>query len=144
MPTFSRARASVPYDYGFAIAVVAISSAVCFGLYPFFSLINLSMVYLLGTLIVASRGSRRSSAVCAILSVLCFDFFFVPPRFTFSVSDAQYVFTFIVMFLTAMLISHLVIRLRLEAEEAREGQNRTTMMHEFSQQLSNAHGLENV
>ncbi|MCG3203608.1 MAG: Sensor protein KdpD [Elusimicrobia bacterium] len=102
------------------------------------------MIYLLGTLVVATRGRRGPSALCATLGVLCFDFFFVPPRFTFSVADAQYIWTFLVMFITAMVISHLTIRLRSEAESAREGHRRTAMMHAFTQQLSSARSLEDV
>jgi len=64
------------------------------------------------------------------VSVLCFDFFFVPPRFTFRISDMQYLWTFVVMFLVAMIISHLTIRLQEEAQAAREGEQRTAWLLE--------------
>jgi len=64
------------------------------------------------------------------LSVLCFDFFFVPPRFTLTVSNTHYVWTFAVMFTTAMTISHLAIRLREEAEAARQGEQRSAWLME--------------
>src|SRR5437660_1201382 len=109
-------------DYGFATAMVVGSTAVAFVMFPFFEQTNLVMVYLLGTLWVAARGQRGPAALSALLSVLCFDFFFVPPRFTFSVADVQYLWTFAVMFIVAMIISHLTIRLREEAEAARQGE----------------------
>jgi len=117
-------------EYGFASAAVGACTAVCFAMYPRFELTNLVMIYLLGTLIVATRGYRGPAAASAALSVLCFDFFFVPPRFTFSVSDAQYIWTFAVMFAVAMLISHLTIRLREEAEAARQGEQRSAWLME--------------
>src|SRR5690348_16882720 len=116
--------------YGFAVSVIAVSTAICFLIYAHFELTNLVMIYLVGTLLVATRGHRGPAALSALLSVLCFDFFFVPPRFTFSVSDAQYVWTFIVMFAVAMIISHLTIRIREEAESARQSEQRSTWLME--------------
>ena len=117
-------------EYGFAGAAVAAATAVCFALYPHLELTNLVMVYLLGTLAVAVRGHRGPAALSSALSVLCFDFFFVQPRFTFNVSDAQYIWTFAVMFAVAMIISHLTIRLREEAETAREGERHSAWLME--------------
>ncbi len=116
--------------FSFAAGAVAASTAVCFVMYPHFEPTNLVMIYLLGTLLVAARGHRGPAALSAFLSVLCFDFFFVPPRFTFSVTDAQYIWTFIVMFAVAMIISHLTIRLREEAEAARQGEERSLWLME--------------
>ncbi len=130
--------------YLFATASVALCTALSFAMFPFFELTNLVMVYLLGTLVVATRGHRGAAAFCSTLSVLCFDFFFVPPRFALTVTDAQYVWTFVVMFVTAMVISHLTIRLRSEAEAARQSQQRTALMHAFTEQLANARGVEDI
>ena len=99
-------------------------------MYQRFELTNLVMVYLLGTLLVATRGHRGAAALACFLSVLAFDFFFVPPRFTFTVSDAQYLWTFAVMFAVAMIISHLTIRLREEAEAARQEKQRSAWLME--------------
>jgi len=116
--------------YSYAVAAAILATAISFLLYPYLELTNLVMVYLLGTLAVAARGYRRPAALSAVLSVLCFDFFFVPPRFTFRVSDVQYLWTFAVMFLAAMIISHLTIRLQEEAQAAREGEQRTAWLLE--------------
>jgi two-component system sensor histidine kinase KdpD len=117
-------------EYGFAVVAVATATAISFVMYPRFELTNLVMVYLLGTVAVAARGQRGPAAFSSTLSVLCFDFFFVPPRFTFSVSDAQYLWTFLVMFTAAMIISHLTIRMREEAEAARQGEERSVWLME--------------
>jgi len=117
-------------DYSFAVAVPALATAVSFVLYPYLELTNLVMVYLLGTLAVAARGHRGPAALSAAASVLCFDFFFVPPRYTFRVSDVEYLWTFAGMFLAAMIISHLTVRLREEAEAARQGEERSVWLLE--------------
>ncbi len=131
-------------EYGLALFVVVITTAISFAVFSRFDLINLVMLYLLGTLIVATRGHRGPAALSSALGVLAFDFFFVPPRFSLSVHDAEYVFTFIVMFIVAMIISHLTIRLRSEAAAAREGERRTLLMHEFSQGLTKARDAQGI
>jgi len=130
--------------YGFAGVVVVFCTLGGFVLFPFVERTNLVMLYLLGVLVVSAKGHRGPAGLVSVLSVLCFDLFFVPPRFTFSVEDVQYVWTFIVMLITAMTISRLTIRFRREAESARQAQRRTVAMHTFAQRLTGAQGFENV
>ncbi|MBI5625327.1 MAG: DUF4118 domain-containing protein [Elusimicrobia bacterium] len=106
-------------EYGIAMAAAAICTAACFGISPFVALTDLAMVYLVGTTVVALRGGWGPSVFSSILGVLCFNFFFVPPRFTFDVEHPQYVVTFLVMFAVAMVISRLTVRVRTQSEEAR-------------------------
>src|SRR5207342_2087537 len=56
--------------------------------------IDAAMLYLLGVVIVSSRHPRAPSLVTSVLSIVLFDFFFVPPYYTFSVSDVSFVLTF--------------------------------------------------
>jgi two-component system sensor histidine kinase KdpD len=143
--TAMSAKPSAPLkEYGFAVVVAGASTAIAFAIFPHLELTNLVMLYLLGTLAVAARGRRGPAALSSVLSVLCFDFFFVPPRFSFTVSDAHYIVTFAVMFTVTMTMSHLTVRLRTEAEAVRESERRTALMHAFTQQLANARSLEKV
>ena len=59
------------------------------------------MVYLLGVTVVALWGQKGPSVLASILSVLAYNFFFVVPFFSFSVSEIQYFFTLIVMLIVA-------------------------------------------
>ena len=131
-------------EYAVAAFAAATGTALCFGLYPVISLTNLAMVYLLGTLLVAARGHRGPAVLAAALGVLAFDFCFVPPRFSFTVSDTQYLLTFLVMFVAALTISELTARLRTQAETARQGEIRTAMLHALSRRLSSTQGLDAI
>lgn len=135
---------SLKREYGIAVGMVALSTALCFLIFPFFELTNLVMVYLLATLVVAVRGHRGPAALYAFVGVMCFDFFFVPPRFSFHVHDVQYVWTFIVMFATAMTISHLTIRFRAEADAARESEQRSIWLLEKAKQAEVAADSERL
>ncbi|MGE0384049.1 MAG: DUF4118 domain-containing protein [Gammaproteobacteria bacterium] len=68
---------------------------------------NVAMLYLLAVAAVAVRSGRGPAVFAAVLGVGGFDFFFVPPRFTFAVGDAQYLVTFAVMLAVALVISGL-------------------------------------
>lgn len=131
-------------QYLFAVLVVVGATGLCFAAFPFFDLVNLIMIYLVGVLLVAARGRRGPAVAASVLSVAAMDFCFVPPRFHLTVSDAQYLWTFLVMLATALVISHLTLRLRYEAEAARQGQRRTALTHAFTQQLTSARGIEKV
>ena len=99
-------------------AVVAIAAAFGWLVFPRGELADVVMVFLLGVMLVASRFGYGPSIFAAALSVVAFDFFFVPPYFSLAVSDLRHVVTFAVMFLVAVVISHLTRRIREQADAA--------------------------
>jgi len=96
---------------------------------------NVVMAYLLALLPVALRGSAGPAIAAAVLSVLAFDFFFVPPLLTFAISDVQYLFTFAVMGLVGTAVSTLTARLAAELVESRRRERRVNALHELSRSL---------
>ncbi len=125
-----------------ASVVVTVATVVAWAMFPVFELANLIMTYLLGVVLVATRHGQGPSLFASILSVAAFDFFFVPPMFTFAVSDSQYLVTFLVMLVVALVISGLTIRLRTQAEAAREREQRTAALYAMSRELASTRGVE--
>jgi K+-sensing histidine kinase KdpD len=109
-------------EYGLAVLALALCTAACFALYPLTNLTDLVMVYMVGTLAVALRGRRGPALLSSACGVLCFDFFFVPPRFTLHVDRSEYLVTFAVMFGVALLISHLALSVKRQAEAAKRAE----------------------
>ena len=110
-------------------------------MFPYFEPSNLIMVYLLSVIVVATRYGRGPSLVASLLSVAAFDFFFVPPSFTFAVSDTQYLVTFAVMLVVALVISSLAVRIRAQAEAAREREQRIAALYAMSRELAGTRGV---
>jgi len=108
------------------------------------SLTDIAMVHLIGVGIVAVWATRRQAAVAAVLSVALFDFFFVPPRFTFTVSDLHYIVTFAVMFVTALVISWLAERVREEAVASRTRERGTAAILPLSAELLGATTMREI
>jgi len=109
-------------EYGLSVAATALCTAVCFALYAVLLPTDLVMVYLVGTLVVALRGRRGPAILSSLLGVTCFDFFFVPPRYTLHVEHQQYLVTFVAMFAVALIISHLAVRVRTQSEAAKKAE----------------------
>ena len=99
-------------------------------------------LYLLAITVSATIYGRGPSLLAAALSVLAYDFFFVPPIFTFAVSDLRHVVTFAVMFVVGLLISGLTLRVRKHEREARTREERTAALYALSQDLSEAEDEE--
>ncbi|HEX2437577.1 MAG TPA: sensor histidine kinase KdpD [Methylomirabilota bacterium] len=138
-------RRAVPTDagaYATAAAVVATATGIAWMLAPVSELSNLIMVYLLGIVIVAMRTGRGPSLMAAVLSVAAFDFFFVPPHFTFAVTDARYVFTFLVMLIVGLVISGLTVRTRSQAEAAQHREQQTAALYAMSRELASTRGVD--
>jgi len=122
--------------YAASAGVVVACTLLATIMYPYLAEANLVMVYLLGVVIVASRFGRGPAVAASILSVAVFDFFFVPPFYTFVVAQTQYLITFGVMLTVALMISTLTVRLRLQAQHARERERRTAALYALSRDLA--------
>ena len=144
-PTYVIRPKRIPFsDYGTGLLFFILANGLCFLMYPYFDLSNLIMVYLLGVMLTAMCCGRGPAILISLLSVLAFDFFFVPPRFSFTVEEAQYIVTFIVMFLVALVISHLATMMRRQAEVARLQERQAAAMHGLSRQLASTRGMEKI
>ncbi len=101
---------------------------------------NTVMLFLAAVAWVAFRYGRGPSILTTLLSVLVFDFFYVPPYLTFAVSDFQYLVTFAVMMAIGLAISTLTSRLRAQVESTRLRESRTYALFELGKQLSSQSG----
>jgi two-component system sensor histidine kinase KdpD len=133
-------RTSKRSGYAFALLGVLIATAVAWLMFPYFGAANLIMMYLIAVVAVAIRCGRGPSVLASVLSVAAFDFFFVPPYFSFAVSDVQYLLTFGVMLVVALVISNLAVRLQQQAELARYRERRTGVLYTMSRDLATHRG----
>lgn len=131
-------------NYLSSLVVTAASTALASVLFSRLEPTNLVMIYLAGVVVVAARFGRGPSILSAVLSVMAFDFFFVFPRFTFAVTDTQYLVVFAFMLIVGLLISSLVVRVRQHAEMAREREQRVATLYRMSRELSLADGESQV
>ncbi len=131
-------------DYGIGLLYFILATALSFLIHPYLELSNLIMVYLMSVMVTAIHCGRWPAILNSALSVLAFHFFFVPIRYSFTLVETHYIFTFAVMFLVALVISHLTILMRQQAEAARLQERQTAAMHSLNQQLARTRGIEEI
>lgn len=120
MANVNRGASGLILGYAAAVAGVALCTAVDWVLLRHLEPSNLVMTYLLVVVLDAFYFGRGPAILSAVLGVLAFDFFFVPPFFTFAVADSQYLLTFAVMLLVGVMISNLATSVRRQAALAAE------------------------
>jgi two-component system sensor histidine kinase KdpD len=135
---------SPPRHYVYAMLICAGITAVASRLMTHIDLTNLAMLYLLGVVFAAVKLGRGPGVLLSFLSVAAFDYFFVPPRLSFSVTDTQYLLTFLGMLLTSLVISHLTSSLRREASVAQHRERRTGAMYLMARELGAALTTEQI
>jgi two-component system, OmpR family, sensor histidine kinase KdpD len=131
-------------EYVGVLALLAMCTLVGTIVLPLLSVTDIAMLFLAAVALAASRVRRGAAVFAAFLSIALFDFFFVPPRLTFAVSDLHYVFTFAVMLACALTISELSLRLRSYGEAARERERRTAALYTMGHELDPSMTVEDL
>lgn len=124
--------------YAAAVAACCATALLATPLLGLLELTNIVMIFLLAVVGVGWFYGRGPAVVAAFLGVGLFDFFFVPPRFSFAVSDVPYLVTFVVMGIVALAIGQLTAVLKVQAEAATRREHRMRGLYEMSRDLSAA------
>lgn len=117
------------------IGVSVLCTVISYPLYPHVDPVNIVMVYLLGATVAGLRLGRGPAVLTAVANAAAFDFFFVPPRYSFYVSETQYLFTLGVMLGVASVIANLMANVRRQTEAAAERERRTGLLYAMSREL---------
>ncbi len=130
--------------YLWTVAACILTALISTLLLPHLDLANIVMLFLLAEVFIAVRFGRGPAVLAAFLSVAVFDFFFVPPRFSFAVSDVQYLVTFSVLLVVGLIVGQLTSGLRFQAKIAAHREGRARALYEFARELSGALQTEQI
>ncbi|MFN7958917.1 MAG: sensor histidine kinase KdpD [Holophagaceae bacterium] len=139
-PLIRRTITSPLRNYLLSALTVALASILASLIFRRNELADIVMIYLLGILLVATRFGRGPSLLASVLSVAALDFLFVPPYYTFAVTDFRHVGTFAVMLLMGVVIGNLTERIRAQARLARGREQRTHALYRLGQELARSSG----
>ena len=120
--------------YGGAVFAIAAATGLGMALFDYVTIAEITMLYLIA-ITLASLAGRGPSLIAASLAVAAFDFCFVPPRFTFAVTDVRYLMTFAVMFAAGLAISTLTTRLRRQERDATIRERHTAALLAFTRDI---------
>ena len=128
-------RKSGPLGYLAAVALVVGTTAVGAAARAVLDVPDVEMFYVVVVLVSAVFLGRGPAIASAAVGVLAYDFFFVPPTYTFNVADPRYLFTFAMMFGIGLVVSSLADRAREAAVRAESEAMRGTLLSSVSHDL---------
>ncbi len=140
-----RARRKEPLrPYLYSLGVVALATVLSTALLGLLDAANLTILYLLAVVITALQWGRGPAVAAAAAGVLAYDFFLVPPRYSFAVSDTQYLLTFAGLLVVGIVVSTLSGRAREQTQAIRRREAYTTALYALSNDLAAARGVDRI
>jgi two-component system sensor histidine kinase KdpD len=141
------AVASQPFDplpYALALLAVAVALGAGWLVQPVFGIENVDLVFLTAIVGVAARFGLWPSLLATVAASLCYNFFFLPPIYTFTITDPKNVAAFVLFTALAIVVSNLAARGWIHTTAARERVRSTESLYAFSRKLASAGTLDDV
>jgi two-component system, OmpR family, sensor histidine kinase KdpD len=133
-----------PRPYLMALLIIAAGLGMAEIIRPFFGIENVDLVFLTAVVGVAVRYGLWPSLLASVAASLCYNFFFLPPIYTFTITDPTNIAAFFFFMLIAILVSNVAARVRVQADTA-IGRIRTTeQLYAFSRKLAGTATLDDV
>jgi two-component system, OmpR family, sensor histidine kinase KdpD len=142
--TAARSEPFDPKPYLLALALVAIGLGAAELIRPFFGIENVDLVFLTAVVGVAVRHGLWPSVLASVAASLCYNFFFLPPIYTFTITDPTNVAAFFFFMLIAILVSNVAARVRTQAVSAIGRVRTTESLYAFSRKLAGTATLDDV
>ncbi|SFL39802.1 two-component system, OmpR family, sensor histidine kinase KdpD [Bradyrhizobium sp. NFR13] len=136
-----------PFDakpYIAAVAVVAVALGAATLLRPFFGIENVDLMFLTAVVGVAVRFGLWPSLLASVVASLSYNFFFLPPVYTLTITDPTNVAAFFFFMLIAILVSNVAARVRMQAVSAFGRVRTTESLYAFSRKLAGTAALDDV
>jgi len=142
--TAARAEPFNPRPYLMGLLFVAIALGLSELIPPIFGVANADLVFLTAVVGVAVRYGLWPSLLASVAASLCYNFFFLPPVYTFTITDPTNVAAFLLFMLVAILISNFAARVRSQAVTAIGRARTTELLYAFSRKLAGTATLDDV
>jgi two-component system sensor histidine kinase KdpD len=142
--TAARSEPFNPRPYLMALLIAAVGLGVAAVIKPYFGVENVDLVFLTAVVLVAVRYGLWPSLLASVAASLAYNFFFLPPIYTFTITDPTNIAAFFFFMLIAILVSNVAARVRTQADAA-VGRIRTTeQLYAFSRKLAGTATLDDV
>jgi len=144
MQTVTRSEPFNPQPYLMALLITGIGLGAAAIIKPHFGVENVDLVFLTAVVSVAVRYGLWPSLLASVVASLAYNFFFLPPIYTLTITDPTNIAAFFFFMLIAILVSNVAARVRTQADTA-VGRIRTTeQLYAFSRKLAGTATLDDV
>jgi two-component system, OmpR family, sensor histidine kinase KdpD len=145
--TVRTAEKSEPFDprpYIVTLVAVAAATGISRLILPVVGIENIDLIFITVVVVIAARYGLWPSLVASIVASLCYNFFFLPPIYTFTITDPTNVAAFFFFTLTAILVSNVAARVRTLAVSAMARARTTEALYAFSRKLAGVGTLDDL
>ena len=142
--TAARPEPLNPTPYLKALGIVLAGLGAAELIQPYFGIENVDLVLLTAVVAVAVRYGLWPSLLATVAASLCYNFFFLPPIYTFTITDPTNVAAFVLFMVVAMLVSNVAARVRTQADTAVGRIRMTEQLYAFSRKLAGTATLDDV
>lgn len=142
--TAARQQSFEPQPYVKALAITAVSLVAAELIQPWFGVENVDLVFLTGVVGVAVRYGLGPSLLTSLVASLCYNFFFMPPFYTFTIADPTNIAAFFCFMVIALIVSNVAARVRTQADTAISRTRTTEQLYAFSRKLAGTGTLDDV
>lgn len=122
--------------YAVSLALVALVTAIGGSIAALGNVTNIALLYLLPVLVAATRYGLRTGLVTGLASSLAYNFFFIPPLYTFTIADPQNLITVLVLLGIAVMVSQMASRVRDHAMLASASAAQNSALAGFARQVT--------
>jgi two-component system sensor histidine kinase KdpD len=130
--------------YLFSTGMVAVATGISFLIQQVVTLPNLSLVFLTAVLFSALRYGLWPSIYVSLLSVAVYNFFFLPPLYTFTIADPANVLSLVFFLVVALIVSNLTAQKQRQAERVAVRAKLTADLYGFSRKIAGIGSLEDL
>ncbi len=141
-PYFSLRQELRPYMV--SILSIGFTSLICFVIRPYIEAINIPMIFIIPVVISGLVSGRKAGILSSLLAVGVFDFLFVQPYYSFSVSDVRFVPTFLVLLIVGIITSFLADVVKKQVENTRQREQFIASLYGFSKDLLISQSLGDI
>jgi two-component system sensor histidine kinase KdpD len=127
-----------------ALITVAAALLVSELIQPWLGIENVDLVFMTAVVAVAVRFGLWPSLMASVAASLCYNFFFLPPIYTFTITDPTNVAAFVFFIFMAVLVSNVAARVRAQAVAATARARTTESLYAFSRKLAGVATLDDV
>ena len=145
--TVRTAEDAEPFDprpYAIALVAVAVALGVGEAIQPWLKIENVDLIFLTAVVGVAVRYGLWPSLLASVAASLCYNYFFLPPIYTFTITDPTNVAAFFFFIVIAVVVSNVAARVRTQAISAIGRARATESLYAFSRKLAGVGTLDDV
>jgi two-component system, OmpR family, sensor histidine kinase KdpD len=141
------AKGAVPFDpWPYVVSLAAVGAALGVGelIHPLLGVENVDLVFLTAVVGVAVRYGLWPSLLATVASSLCYNFFFLPPLYTFTITDPTNLAALVFFTIVAVVVSHFAARGRTQTVAAHDRVRTVELLYAFSRKLAGVGTLDDV